>query len=148
MLKLNASFSKKVPAELEYSSKGYSATIEVELPDGLDQNQLRHRIHETFALVESSVETEISGNVVPLASDPINHYQAPITPARQSAVGSNKSAGRASAKQVKFLLDIARRSNIDLASFLQGTGVDSPENLNRQQCSALIDRLNGIGKAA
>ena len=57
MLKLNASFSKKVPAEQEYSSKGYSATIEVELPDGLDQNQLRQRIPETFKLVESSVET-------------------------------------------------------------------------------------------
>jgi len=41
MLKLNASFSKKVPAEQEYSSKGYSATIEVELPDGLSQDQLQ-----------------------------------------------------------------------------------------------------------
>ena len=34
MLKLNASYSKKVPAESEYSSQSYHCTIEVELPDG------------------------------------------------------------------------------------------------------------------
>ena len=35
MLKLNASYSKKVPAEGEYTSQSYHASIEVELPDGL-----------------------------------------------------------------------------------------------------------------
>ena len=34
MLKLNASYSKKVPAEGEYTSQSYHASIEVELPDG------------------------------------------------------------------------------------------------------------------
>ena len=51
MLKLNASFSKKVPAEQEYSSKSFHASIEVELPDGLTPPQLQGRIHETFELV-------------------------------------------------------------------------------------------------
>ena len=49
MLKLNASYSKKVPAEGEYSSQSYHASIEVELPDGLSQDQLNSKIHETFA---------------------------------------------------------------------------------------------------
>ena len=35
MLKLNASYSKKVPAGEEYSSQSYHASVEVELPDGL-----------------------------------------------------------------------------------------------------------------
>ncbi len=35
MLKLNASYSKKVPAESEYSSEQYHCQIEVELPGGL-----------------------------------------------------------------------------------------------------------------
>ena len=61
MLKLNASYSKKVPAEGEYSSQSYHASIEVELPDGLTQEQLQNRIHETFALVKDSVETELHG---------------------------------------------------------------------------------------
>ena len=34
MLKLNASYSKKIPADTEYSSQSYHASVEVELPDG------------------------------------------------------------------------------------------------------------------
>ena len=33
MLKLNASYSKKVPADGEYTNQSYHASIEVELPD-------------------------------------------------------------------------------------------------------------------
>ena len=33
MLKLNASYSKKVPADGEYTNQSYQASIEVELPD-------------------------------------------------------------------------------------------------------------------
>ena len=61
MLKLNASYSKKVPAEGEYSSQSYHASIEVELPDGLNQDQLNNKIHETFAMVRESVESELHG---------------------------------------------------------------------------------------
>lgn len=66
------SFSKKVPADQEYSSKGYSATIEVELPDELTQEQLQERIHNTFALVEASVESELQ------QMDKFSHF--PYTP--------------------------------------------------------------------
>ena len=59
MLKLNASYSKKVPAEQEYSSQSYHASIECELPDGLTQQQLQERIHSTFELVRQSVEAEL-----------------------------------------------------------------------------------------
>ena len=62
MLKLNASYSKKVPAGEEYSSQSYHASVEVELPDGLTQDQLQARIHETFDLVRNSVEAELHGN--------------------------------------------------------------------------------------
>ncbi len=44
MLKLKASFGKKVPADQEYSSKSYHAEIEVELSDGLNQQQLQDKI--------------------------------------------------------------------------------------------------------
>ena len=56
MLRLNASYSKKVPAEGEYTSQSYHASVEVELPDGLSQEQLLSRIHETFEMVRNSVE--------------------------------------------------------------------------------------------
>ena len=44
MLKLNASYSKKVPAGEEYSSQSYHASVEVELPDGLTPDQLNAKI--------------------------------------------------------------------------------------------------------
>ncbi len=59
MLKLNASYSKKVPAEAEYSSQQYHCQVEVELPDGLTQDQIQGRIHETFIMVRDSVEAEL-----------------------------------------------------------------------------------------
>ena len=61
MLKLNAAYSKKVPAEGEYTSQSYHASIEVELPDGLSQEQLHDKIHATFAMVRESVEAELTG---------------------------------------------------------------------------------------
>ena len=61
MLKLTASYSKKVPADTEYSSQSYHASVEVELPDGLTPEQLNARIHETFAMVRDSVEAELHG---------------------------------------------------------------------------------------
>ena len=97
MLKLNASYSKKVPAEGEYSSQSYHASIEVELPDGLNQEQLQNRIHETFAMVRESVEAELHGR-----------------PAKAEAATQNTSNRQhqngtpASPKQIKYLLDLGR----------------------------------------
>ena len=59
MLKLNASYSKKVPAEGEYSSQSYHCTIEVELPDGLNPQQLQEKVHGVFDFVRNSVEAEL-----------------------------------------------------------------------------------------
>jgi hypothetical protein len=59
MLKLNASYSKKVPAEQEYSSKSFMACVEAELPSGATPAELQQKIHETFLLVKQSVEDEI-----------------------------------------------------------------------------------------
>ena len=56
MLKLNASYARKVPAEEEYSSQSYHASIEVELPDGLSGEALQERIHATFNLVRNSTQ--------------------------------------------------------------------------------------------
>ncbi len=79
MLKLNASYSKNVPAESEFSSQSYHASIEVELPDGLTQDQLNDKIHETFAMVRDSVEAELHGNgsANPEGSAPRNQQNQP-----------------------------------------------------------------------
>ena len=155
MLKLNASFSKKVPAEEEYSSKSYHASIEVELPDGLSQNQLKDKIHDTFELVRASVEAEI-GNVQSNGSSnrPQNgsesrqsngHIRYP-----QSKRGSDKKQDNtpASAKQLNYLLDLAHNMGMKPKEIMERAGVDDLSLLTKSECSRLLDELNGKTKAA
>ena len=132
MLKLNASYSKKVPAEGEYSSQSYHASIEVELPDGLNQEQLQNRIHETFAMVRESVEAELHGR--PAKAEPANQN----TSNRQPQNGTP-----ASPKQIKYLLDLARDARVTPQQIAARFRVNSVEELSRNQCSLAINEFNG-----
>ena len=134
MLKLNASYSKKVPAEGEYSSQSYHASIEVELPDGLNQSQLQTRIHETFEMVRNSVEAELHGN-----TNCQHGGNAPKNAHNQQVQGSTP----ASPKQIKFMLDLARNKGITPAQIAAQYGVASVEQLTKTQCSNIINNWRG-----
>ena len=141
MLKLNASFSKKVPAEQEYSSKGFSASIEMELPDGLNQEQLQERIHNTFALVEASVEAELqNGNKQAIPETQVQQQPQQVKPIQK--------AGPISAKQLKYVNDLLRDTKFDPLQFLQQAGLNSVYELSKAQSSQLIDLIKGQKKAA
>ena len=155
MLKLNASYSKKVPADTEYSSQSYHASVEVELPDGLTPEQLDARIHETFALVRDSVESELHGNTVQqptqsaqtsnMQSQPGLYDNAPQNaskPAYGKKNGTNSDAP-ASPKQVKYLLDLARQYGVSPDQIKAKFNVPSLESLSKTQCSRAIDELSG-----
>ncbi len=141
MLKLNASYSKKVPAEAEYSSQSYHATIEIELPDGLTQDQLNAKIHETFALVRDSVESELHGNVQQSSLS----AQSPNVPSHQNA--SNPAYSKkphessASPKQIKYLVDLASQFGMTPEDLKEKYNVSALENLTKAQCSRAIDEL-------
>ena len=130
MLKLNASYSKKVPAEGEYTSQSYHASIEVELPDGLSSEQLNSKIHETFAMVRESVEAELHGNNVNQQGG-----NAPQNPHNQPVQGSTP----ASPKQINYLLSLAGRRGITPAQIAAQHGVTSVEQLTKSQCSEIIN---------
>ncbi len=130
MLKLNAGYSKKVPAEGEYSSQSYHASIEVELPDGLTPVQLQSRIHETFEMVRNSVEAELHGNTVNQQGG-----NAPQNPHNQPVQGSTP----ASPKQINYLLSLAGRRGITPAQIAAQHGVASVEQLTKSQCSEIIN---------
>ena len=88
MLKLNASYSKKVPAESEYSSQSYHCTIEVELPDGLNAQQLNEKVHGVFDFVRKSVEAELHNatptqQMVPVQTAPQAQPPAQPQPVQQ-----------------------------------------------------------------
>ena len=140
MLKLNASYSKKVPAEGEYSSQSYHASIEFELPDGLTQEQLNSKIHETFAMVRDSVEAELHGNVpnaqpqIPVQDSPQNVPQGyPAQVHRSTDVP-------ASPKQISYLLSLASKRGITPAQIAAQQNVSSVDQLSRRQCSSLIEQ--------
>ncbi|MEI6057249.1 MAG: hypothetical protein WCR55_14475 [Lentisphaerota bacterium] len=151
MLKLNASFNKKVPAETDYSSKGYSASIEVELPDGLSQEQLKEKIHSTFEMVRQSVESEIDGtaNNAPIQAEPVKPNQQFNTqkPQRFEQNAKQPSNEPASSKQVKYLTDIARKLNVSLVGYLQNFVCNEVSQLSRQDCSTLIKNIQNYAAA-
>ncbi len=138
MLKLNASYSKKVPAGEEYSSQSYHASVEVELPDGLTPEQLQGRIHETFEMVRNSVEAELHGNI----SCNTGHFQQPEAP-KNGRQGNRSGGGQndtpASPKQLQYLLDLARVRGITPQQIAGRFQVVSIQQLTRKQCS---DQIN------
>ena len=138
MLKLNASYSKKVPADGEFTSQSYHASIEVELPDGLSQEQLNGKIHETFAMVRDSVEAELHG------SAPVTHTTTEPQGSRNSAPQGGRSAGSgevsASPKQISYLLSLASRRGITPQQIAAQNHVADVQQLTKKQCSALIEQ--------
>ena len=155
MLKLNASYSKKVPADTEYSSQSFHASVEVELPDGLTQDQLNAKIHETFDLVRESVEAELHGNTVqqPIQSSQTSNKQSQpglydnttqntTKPAYNKKNGTTSDAP-ASPKQVKYLLDLARQNGYSPEQIKAKFNVPAIESMTKTQCSRAIDLLNG-----
>ena len=144
MLRLNASFSKKVPIEGQnYSSQSYHASVEVEIPDGLSPEQLRDRIHDTFGLVRDSVENEL-GNEAPALPTAVQPQTQPPQPAAPAPAQTTEAA--ASSKQIRYLTTLALDRGMDLRA-LNSTcqrdfGVTSVEALSRRQASELIDRMS------
>ncbi len=134
MIKLNASYSKKVPAEQDYSSKSFLACIEVELPTGATAKELQAKIHDTFELVKQSVEAEIAGKAVGSPS------KGKPSPRRIEA-----PEGKASNKQIKYILDLGKAREKRLADLNTDAGrlygVDSIYDLTKPDASRFVDVL-------
>lgn len=140
MLKLNASYSKKVPVPgQDYTSQSYHASVEVELPDGLAPNELSRRIGDTFALVRDSVERELEA---PMFSSPRSSTAAPSPPRTRDSNGQT----RASDKQLGFLTDLALKRGMApdalAAHAAERFGVSALSELTRRQASRLIDEMS------
>ena len=131
MLKLNASYSKKVPADGEYTSQSYHASIEVELPDGLSSEQLNSKIHETFEMVRNSVEAELHGNTV---------NQQGGNGGVNTVNNGQQASPAASPKQISYLLTLASRRGITPQQIAAQNNVANINKLSKKQCSALIEQ--------
>ena len=135
MLKLSASYSKKVPVEgQDFSSQSYHASVELELSDALTSAEIQTQIHETFALVRTAVENELKGKPAAVA-----------TPRRVAPAANPVSVGKASNKQIKFITDLASQQGYELGALTARVrelyGVAGLYDLDKKQASALLDSL-------
>jgi len=133
MLKAVVAYSKKVPAETEYSSQGYSLSLETEIPE-TDSKSIQARLHTTFELVKTSVEQELqNGNGHTVA-------KSAAQPAQQDMLQA-----KATNRQIKYLTDLARERNITLAELNAEVrklyGVDGIYSLSKADASKLVESL-------
>ena len=139
MLRLNSSYSKKVPAEGQYSSQSYHCSVEAELPDGLTSEQIKDRIHATFELCRNAVEAELQGGGAVAPAPTAVPTIAPPLP-------QGRTGNTASPKQIGFVKTLAARQRItptDLIKLVaERYGVASVEELSKRQASELIDSMN------
>ena len=138
MLKLNVGANRKVQGEQQYSSKGFSCNLEVELADGLlnDTPALRGKIEELFTEAKAAVEDQINGNGA-------GRQQPP----KENPSGSSNGNGVASQKQLSYLMSLGRQRGMSLQQLAehaqQHAGKDDLYKLTKSECSKLIDTLKG-----
>jgi hypothetical protein len=137
MLTLNASYSKKRPvAGEQYTSEGYHCSVEVELSDAATPEQLQAKIAQTFATVRDSVEAELHGKPV-----------AKVEPEAQTAKAepAKPDVAKASNRQVKYLLDLAKGKGLTLSMLNTRVkdryGAETVYDLARKDASKLVDEL-------
>lgn len=165
MIKLHASYSKKVPGQQEYSSESASASVEIELADG-DVASVPAKAAELWNTLKQAVEQQLAGQPASRPAQPVQQQPAPQPTNRlpqnnghngngfhgNGGNGHNGNGRKAgiSDKQLKFV-----RS---LVGELKPLGLDFPavemlcdrlfrrrlDDLDRAQASTLIGHLGEI----
>lgn len=142
MLKLNASYSKKVPTDQQFSSQSFLASIEVELPHGMTSRELQDKIHDTFELVKASVENEIQSQ----KSSPAPKQSPQSQPqSQQNRSRSRPEPDTATNKQIRFILKLGKEHQKGLPELNEMAAdlfkAESIYQLTKRDASAMVDQL-------
>jgi len=149
MIKLSANVSKKLPVPgLEYSSRSFSAGVEIEVAETTDPDQIREKLAVLYTMLEKAVDKQLERET----------GEPPVTngPDRKDAAThkrNDRDNGRmATEAQVKAIKAIARDHHLgrtDLADLVDREfGLAELDRLSLQQASRLIDVLKDNGKEA
>lgn len=143
----NVSFSKKVPVEgQDYSSQGYSLSLQTEITES-DPVAVKTRLHETFELVKSQVESELAGG-----DGDTNVHQFPRPQSHRGASEDRGPQPKATNKQINYLTSLASSQGISISEL--GTrardlyGASSLYDLSRRDASKLVDDLKRMQQKA
>ncbi|MGE3806228.1 MAG: hypothetical protein AB7K24_16290 [Gemmataceae bacterium] len=145
-LKVNVGLARKV-GEANYSSRGASVHVELELDFGLvnDPQKLQDRIRQLFGLVRSSLDEELNGNGN--GNDhPENGGQHNGQSSGSPSNGSKGAPRPVTQSQLKAIFAICKTHGIDVKPILrQQFNLAKPEQLDIKQASELIDHLKQEG---
>ena len=146
MIKLHANYSKKVPAESQYSSQSFLASMEIEVSDDLAKDG--KRLHDKFiwlwGQLKHSVEGQIKNREGKKENNPAcnsNNLAKDDSPNKSENNGNGK---KASNKQVKYLIGLAKGCGYDfngLKGITQKRFGKGVYDLAIFEASALIDEL-------
>jgi hypothetical protein len=149
MIKLNTSYSKKVPVEgTQYSSESFHTSLEIELADNLSASEIQEKIHSTAELLRQSVDAELGQTQQPVQE----RQRGAFTPrqpqgSRQQERAPEGQSRKASNKQVKFINDLAGEQKVTLqdlnAEIFERYGVQGLYDLSAHQASEMIESMTG-----
>ena len=148
MIKLNASYSRKVPGAQQYSSEQASASVEVELAEG-DGTQIQSKLADLWLILRQAVEQQLNGNGhTPDAGGNGYHHTPPQnTPGRNGQASQKAAVSEKQMKFIKSLIGELKPMGVDFAfaeSLCNRLFGRRLEHLDRAQASTVIGHLNEI----
>ena len=139
MIKIISSYSKKVPADMDYSSQSFMASVETEIAAGASPSEIQRTLAETFDLVKDSVETEI-GSVTQSRGRRRDRRQN-----NRREHGGERGDARCTNKQVKFILSLGEEQGLGLPELNRQVadlyGAGNVYDLSKRDASAYVDVL-------
>jgi len=152
MIKLSASVSKKVPVpDVEFSSRSYSAGMEVELSSGAPASEIKKKLSALYALLDEAIEEQIRDGQgkkrYARAGVPSEGRDRPKERTNRNNRGNGRMATKAQLRAIHAIAKEHGYSEQDLQQLLSGSfGVEKTSALSIGDASALIDALRGNGK--
>lgn len=159
MLKAIVNYSKKVPADTEYSSQGYSLSLETEITPG-DTSSVQAQLHDAFELVKASVDHELANAGTGTGSDVTHVTDVTGTPSASNVSGNradaparkadSRSDRKASNKQISYINSLVANNGIPLSELLADIqrrfNAASLYDLTSHEASQIIDEMNKAGR--
>jgi len=146
MIKINISFSKKIPGAEQFSSLSFHGSMERELSDGLTGQQIQEEFQRSYALLEQTVETEIVRYTAQQPAPKALPVQSCPQRTRTSGARGRGTRQTATASQLSFInrLTSSRgltQQQVDL-EVMNIFGIETVRQLSKKQASEYIDTLN------
>jgi hypothetical protein len=144
-IQIQTQLSKKIPGDIDFSSKQASITITAEVGD---LSQVVVEARRLYVLAEEAVDAQLNQVRAPSAAPPRSANSAPSPAPRQQASqpyhasgGQRRGPAPVTDSQIRFLERLIRDSGTDLNALLHHHQIGSLRDLSCKDAAGLIDEL-------